>query len=166
MLGTESLDGAYTHWSWGNGHKSPGQKSPGQKHPRTKITQQAVTYSVAAVAGNWTILVVSVIALGTWTGDWNVWRNTRILPSTHKQLQCCPDDYVPLKGCKQRVLTDNSNNCNVTFSFHQLAGTFDPTHLPLKIINLGWLVTRFIPGFGSESGYFRKSLWVWLQSNF
>ena len=23
MLGTESLDGAYTHWTWGNGHKPP-----------------------------------------------------------------------------------------------------------------------------------------------
>ena len=35
----------------------------GQKHPRTKIppapdTQQAATYSIAAVAGNWTILVL------------------------------------------------------------------------------------------------------------
>ena len=58
MLGTESLDGVYTHWTWGNGHKppgqkSPGQKTPGQKHPRPK----AATYSIAAVAGNWTILV-------------------------------------------------------------------------------------------------------------
>ena len=40
MLGTESLDGAYTHWNWGNGHKTSGQKStraraPGQKTPRT-----------------------------------------------------------------------------------------------------------------------------------
>ena len=51
----------------GNGHKPPGQKSPGQKTPRTKAppdknppapdTQQAATYSIAAVAGNWTILV-------------------------------------------------------------------------------------------------------------
>jgi len=105
MLGTESLDGAYTHWTWGNGHKPPGQKSPrakdppdkrspGQKHARTKIppaksapgqktpgekvprakdprtkippapdTQQAATYSIAAVAGNWTILVIIIIVL-------------------------------------------------------------------------------------------------------
>ena len=111
--GTESLDGAYTHWTWGNGHKPPGQKSPrakdlpdkrppdkstpvqkspaksppaksvpGQKTPgkkspwakdprtkapRTKIlpapdTQQAATYSIAAVAGNWTILVADLFA--------------------------------------------------------------------------------------------------------
>jgi len=84
MLGTESLDGPYTHWTWGNGHKPPGQKSPrqksprpkvppdkippgkkspGQKTPRTKIppapdTQQVATYSIAAVEGNWTILVL------------------------------------------------------------------------------------------------------------
>jgi len=40
----------------------PGKNSSGQKTPRTKIlpapdTQQAATYSIAAVAGNWTILV-------------------------------------------------------------------------------------------------------------
>ena len=28
MLGTESLDGAHTHGTWGNGHKPPGQKTP------------------------------------------------------------------------------------------------------------------------------------------
>jgi len=63
LIGTESLDGSYTHWTWGNGHKPPGQK-----HPRTKIspvpdTQQAATYSIAAVAGNCTILVVLVVAI-------------------------------------------------------------------------------------------------------
>ena len=51
----------------GNGHKPPDKSPPGQKTPRTKAppdenppapdTQQAVTYSIAAVAGNWTILV-------------------------------------------------------------------------------------------------------------
>jgi len=73
MLGTESLDGAYTHLTWGErawdprtkvppGKRPPGKKSPGQKTPRTKIplapdTQQVATYSIAAVTGNWTILV-------------------------------------------------------------------------------------------------------------
>jgi len=45
------------------GKRPPGKKSPWQKtHPRDKNppapdTQQATTYSIAAVAGNWTILV-------------------------------------------------------------------------------------------------------------
>jgi len=38
MLGTESLDGAYTHWTWKNGHKPPGQKSPQAKDPPDKST--------------------------------------------------------------------------------------------------------------------------------
>jgi len=50
----------------------PGKKSPGHKTPRTKIspapdTQQAATYSIAAVAGNWTILVSKCIA---WYGQY------------------------------------------------------------------------------------------------
>ena len=44
------------------GQKTPGERPPGQKHPRIKIppapdAQQAATYSIAAIAGNWTILV-------------------------------------------------------------------------------------------------------------
>ena len=87
------LDGAYMHWTWGNGHKPPGQKSPGQKTPWPKVPPAksaprqktpgkkvprakdppakrppakkcpAATYSIAAVAGNWTILVLSVFCL-------------------------------------------------------------------------------------------------------
>jgi len=71
MLGTESLDGAtgciYALNLGGTGisppdKSPPGQKTPGQKSPRPKVppgkrplapdTQQAATYSIAAVAGN------------------------------------------------------------------------------------------------------------------
>jgi len=55
MLGTESLDGAYTHWTWGE------RASPRTKIPPAPDTQQAATYSIAAVSGNWTILVQFVL---------------------------------------------------------------------------------------------------------
>jgi len=77
MLGTESLDGSYTHWTWGNGQKTPRTKAlpdknpPGQKSTRPKVPPgkrppgkkcPAATYSIAAVAGNWTILVIYATA--------------------------------------------------------------------------------------------------------
>jgi len=47
------------------GKSPPGKRPPLQKHPQTKIpsapdTQQAATYSIAAVAGNWSILVLFI----------------------------------------------------------------------------------------------------------
>ena len=68
MLGTESLDGAYRHWTWGNGHKPPPSRAVSVIVPifvfvpvfvlvLVLVLQQAATYSIAAVAGNWTILV-------------------------------------------------------------------------------------------------------------
>ena len=36
ILGTESLDGSYTHWTCWKGHKLPGQKSPRAKDPPDK----------------------------------------------------------------------------------------------------------------------------------
>ena len=62
MLGTESLDGSYTHWNWGDGHKPPDKSPPGKRPPGKKC--QVATYSIAAVAGNWTILVVVMLLSG------------------------------------------------------------------------------------------------------
>ena len=80
LLGTESPDGAYTYWTWG-------ERAWG---PRTvlvivpilvfvlvfvfvlilvpvRVLQQAATYSIAAVAGNWTILVLVFICSFHWS---------------------------------------------------------------------------------------------------
>ena len=45
----------------GTGISPPNKSTPGQKIPPAPDTQQAATYSIAAVAGNWTILVIVVI---------------------------------------------------------------------------------------------------------
>ena len=57
-IGTESLDGAYKHWTWGNRHRHPGTILV---IVLVLVIQQAATYSIAAVAGNWTILVYSCV---------------------------------------------------------------------------------------------------------
>jgi len=62
LLGTESPDGAYTYWTWGE--RSYGPRTVSVIVPifvlvlvLVLVVQQAATYSIAAVAGNWTILV-------------------------------------------------------------------------------------------------------------
>jgi len=53
------------------GKSTPGQKSPRPKDPGEKVppVKQAATYSIAAVAGNWTILVVVVMVYKQWRAE-------------------------------------------------------------------------------------------------